>query len=150
MKGGSHALNAGLRRVALGVKRFFRTSTPQGTQSTMATVTKQQELDDVSRISAIHRARVNVKSLAAEARFIRQEEQRCGQEFRNDLASHRRGRLRDEARYAQLALAFFRRRSYRTVEGKCDAAPFVGRLHEKAKRLNWRVTVEMIQQWLGE
>lgn len=61
-----------------------------------------------SRVMAIHRLRVNVKSLAAEAKIIRREVQRCGYQYEQVLINHRRGYLRDEARYAQLALAYVR------------------------------------------
>jgi len=67
-------------------------------------------------VLTIHRLRVNVKSLAAESRIIRQEERRCGPLYRSDLHGHRVGRLREESRLAQLALAFVRRRPYRSVE----------------------------------
>ena len=60
------------------------------------------------RVMAIHRLRVNVKSLAAEAKIIRRETQRCGYQYEQMLVNHRRGYLRDEARYAQLALAYVR------------------------------------------
>lgn len=70
------------------------------------------------RVIAIKRLRVNVKSLAAEARFIRREEQKSGDflRYRMELADHRRGSLREEARYAQLALAFIRGRPHRNPD----------------------------------
>lgn len=71
-----------------------------------------------SRVAAIHQLRVNVKSLAAEAKIIRQEQQRAGVAYRHMLSEHRRGTLRSEARYAQLALALLRGRRYRTVESR--------------------------------
>ncbi len=70
------------------------------------------------RVQAIHMLRVNVKSLAEEARIIRKEECRAGFEYRWALNIHRRGVLREESRYAQLALAFVRERRYATVEAK--------------------------------
>ena len=65
-------------------------------------------------------ARVNVKSLAAEARIIREEAVRRSLtgKYKDALQSHRRGRLRHEARYAQLAYAFLRGRGYRQAEQK--------------------------------
>lgn len=71
-----------------------------------------------ARVAAIHSLRVNIKSLAAEARIIRQETRRAGPAYRNALAEHRRGRLRSEARYAHLAQAFIRGRAHREVEVK--------------------------------
>ena len=67
---------------------------------------------------AIAKLRVNAKSLANEARFIRQETAKTRPENRGELAAHRRGRLREEARLAYLALAFLRNRPYRSVEAK--------------------------------
>lgn len=69
-----------------------------------------------SKVAAIHMLRVNVKSLAAEAKLIRHEEKRAGIQYQTALQLHRRGRLREEARYAQLALAFLRGRHLRQVE----------------------------------
>ena len=94
----------------------------------------QTERKHDQRISAIHKLRVNVKSLAAESRLIRQEERRCGECYRSELSEHRRGRLREEARYAQLALAHFRGRPYKSVEAKCLVPVDAKRLFEKAKR----------------
>jgi hypothetical protein len=101
-----------------------------------------------SKVAAIHKLRVNVKSLAAEARVIRHEAERCGTVYRDALTSHRRGRLREEARYAQLALAFYRSRPYRTVEQKCFAFPDLKRLTEKVKRYDWSVKDSDVHQWL--
>lgn len=85
-------------------------------------------------VAAIHKLRVNAKSLAAEARIIRQEEQRCGGCYRAELTEHRRGRLRTEARYTFLALAFVRGRKYREVENKAKVKPEAARLLEKLTR----------------
>ena len=85
-------------------------------------------------VAAIHRLRINVKSLAAESKLIRHEERRCGTVYRNMLSLHRRGRLREESRYAQLALAFLRARPYRNVEQSCRENPDCKRLMEKLNR----------------
>ncbi len=76
---------------------------------------KQYQYDQ--RIAAIHSLRVNVKSLAHEAKLIRSESKRCGPIYRQRMDNHRRYHLREEARYAQLALAFARQRPYKSVEG---------------------------------
>lgn len=68
------------------------------------------------KVAAIHKLRVNVKSLAAEAKIIRQECRRCGILYEYELTRHRTGRLREEARVAQLAIAFARGRTYRSAE----------------------------------
>jgi hypothetical protein len=108
------------------------------------------------RVTAIHRARVNVKSLAAEARLIRQEERRAGWVYREELARHRRGRLRDEARYAGLALAFIRGRAYSAVENNAKPGhrPDLVRLAKKIVGF-WRFPMpagltadEVVSRWL--
>jgi hypothetical protein len=99
------------------------------------------------RIAAIHQLRINVKSLAAEARLIRHEERRAGPAFRNMLADHRRGRVRDEARYAQLALAFVRGRPYSTVERTEKGIDFK-RLVEKVKRFMPGNNESQIREWM--
>lgn len=101
-------------------------------------------------VYAIHRLRVNVKSLAAEARFIRQEERRTPT-YQAGLRDHRTGRLREEARYTQLALSFVRGRPYVTVEMDGSKAIDVKRLTEKIGRAtyaNW-VTQSKVGEWLG-
>lgn len=70
------------------------------------------------KVSAIHKLRVNIKSLAAEARIIRQEARRAGNFYSWQLTNHRRGKLREEARYTHLALAYLRGRTYAEVEGE--------------------------------
>ena len=81
-----------------------------------AQVMKTYEYD--WKVAAIHKLRINVKSLAAEAKIIRQEARRCGACYEMELTLHRRGRLREEARYTHLALAFVRGRPYKSVERK--------------------------------
>jgi hypothetical protein len=84
-----------------------------------------------SQVAAIHKLRVNVKSLSAEARIIRAEEKRAGCCYRNALHLHRVGRLREEARYAQLALAFVRGKPYRSVESDKSKPVTLSRLVKK-------------------
>lgn len=69
-----------------------------------------------SKVAAIHTLRINVKSLAQEARYIRREEQRCGHAYREQLHIHRTVKVRWEARVAQLALAYVRGTSRESVE----------------------------------
>lgn len=66
--------------------------------------------------------RVKIKSLAAEARIIRLEEQRFPRGWRNNdvyhgLHHHRTYDVRKEARSALLAYAYLRGRLYSVVEG---------------------------------
>lgn len=86
---------------------------------------------------ARHRARVNIKSLAAEAKIIRQETAKAKQEYKTDLIEHRRGRLRYESRLAQLVLCYLngKPRSYCEPVHKDDPWDFQKRFTEKLKRL---------------
>lgn len=102
------------------------------------------------KIAAIHRIRVNIKSLTEEARIIRRETQRCGKEYKDMLHLHRTGRLREEARYALLTLAFLRGRKYKEVEQKCKVQPDDKRLGEKASRyISGNVRREVFE-WLNQ
>lgn len=87
-----------------------------------------------SKVAAIHKLRVNIKSLTAEARIIRQEARRAGPGYREQLSLHRRGRLREEARYTHLALAYLRGRAYRQAEGGCRQELDAGKLIDKLRR----------------
>jgi hypothetical protein len=100
------------------------------------------------KVAAIHTARVNVKSLAAEAKIIRKEERRCGSVYRNLLSHHRRTRLREEARYAHLALAYLRGRAYRTIEAQKGNSPDAKRLAEKIKRHWWQCKESDVLAWI--
>lgn len=113
-----------------------------------------------------HRARVNVKSLAAEARIIRHELERirrrsqslasngspelndARQQARRDLLTHRRGRLREQSRLAQLALAFIRGRPYAQVEAKTDREVGHYVLQTKLKRFGVEVEDYEVRNWL--
>ena len=72
------------------------------------------------KVAAIHRLRVNIKSLAAEAKIIRHEESRAGFDYYFELNHHRRGNLRYEARLAHLALGFIRGRKRSYVENNAE------------------------------
>jgi hypothetical protein len=102
-----------------------------------------------SNTLALHRLRVNVKSLAAEARIIRHETARAGAAYRHFLSEHRRGKLREESRYAQLALAFVRGRKYRNCEVKTAVAPELGRLLRKLERFDLRPAADDVSAWLS-
>lgn len=113
-----------------------------------------------AKIAAIHTLRVNVKSLAAEAKLNRQEMRRAGPVYRSVLANHRKTKLREEARYAQLALAWVRDVPYRTVEQKTKNWVDVKRLREKIMRhfrryedqgnstWDWTPTEQTLTDWL--
>ncbi len=76
--------------------------------------------------------KVKVKSLAAEARIIRREEQRCKArpadkpgrtELLLQLKAHRRDTVRREARHSLLAMGYLRGRAYRAMERTCRQDP---------------------------
>jgi len=72
--------------------------------------------------------RVKVKSLAAEAKIIRREEKRMrGGALRDELALHRRGVVRSEARHTHLAYGFIRGRTLQQIEGRTEWPAFVSR-----------------------
>ena len=90
------------------------TANEEPPMSEIAKIIEERQYD--RKVAAIHRLRVNLKSLAAEAKIIRHETRRAGPRYRDMLSLHRRGRLREEARYTHLALALLRGRTYRQVE----------------------------------
>lgn len=103
------------------------------------------------KVAAIHRLRVNVKSLAAEAKIIRQEAWRCGMAYEYSLTLHRKGRLREEARYAHLALAYFRGRSYKSVEAKAktmDADKLMDKIHRAGFQGGRTEALKATVKWL--
>lgn len=103
------------------------------------------------KVAAIHSLRINVKSLAAEARFIRKEEKRCGPSYRSSLSFHRILNVRQEAMHAQLALAFLKGRQYRAVEQKAFSNPSAIRISKKLiKHFGDLVEVgqKAVEKWL--
>jgi len=98
----------------------------------------------------IARLRVNVKSLAAEAKIIRQEFRRTKLQ---ELELHRRGRVREEARYAQLALAFVRGMCYNDVEKKCSKKPDEQRLLKKINNFleyGSKIDLLVVRNWINK
>lgn len=100
------------------------------------------------RIAAIHKLRVNLKSLAFEAKAIRHEERRAGIVYRSSLREHRVGPLREEIRYTGLALAFVRNRPYRRVENVGSKELLASRLVKKILGKIPNQNVEQIEQWI--
>lgn len=80
-------------------------------------------------------AKVNVMSLAAEAKLNRIEANKAKARNRKSVAykldDHRRGHLRREARAANLAYAFLKGRDYKQVEAKCHEIPDWQRVERK-------------------
>jgi hypothetical protein len=92
--------------------------------------------------------KVKIKSLAAEARIIRHEERKSRGQLRNDLANHRKGIVRREARNTQLAYGYLRGRSYRQLEHSCHRQPdweAVERMVKRYGRLN-----QPLKEWANE
>lgn len=98
----------------------------------------------------VHKLRVNVKSLAAEAKIIRDEMRRATtKEAREALHYHRMTRVRPEARLAHLALAFTRGVPYKRVEPTANEQPLVKDLTNKVTRFAWTANAEQkIRDWL--
>lgn len=96
---------------------------------------------------SIHAARVNVKSLAAEAIIIRKEMGRASELDRCTLYNHKVNVVKKEARLANLALAFLRGRPYKSCE--ITSKPFdVVKLTAKINRFACiKYTVDDVLNW---
>jgi len=96
---------------------------------------------------------VNVKSLAAEAKFIREEiHKTTSTSVKNALATHRMMRLKPESRLAHLALAFVRGQPYRKVENKVRTKPCKSAMEKKINKFvsySQRVSVTDVDNWLA-
>jgi len=107
----------------------------------------------------ISRARVNIKSLAAEAKIIRQEVSKAkSTHIKNDLHHHKIEVVRPEARLAQLALAFLKNMPYKAVE--ITNKPLdISRLGRKINlflmgyapvdQKYWKISREQIISWIN-
>lgn len=141
-----------MQRAAQAVVGLFR-DTAYKAINQEPPMTTEQKNEFKSSVAAVHRLRVNIKSLAAEARMIRHEASRAGIQYQAMLHGHRRGRLREEARYAQLALAICRGRSYKVVEGGCRIPVDETRLCDKLVRAGycWNIgdAQPLVKKWLG-
>jgi hypothetical protein len=101
---------------------------------------------------AIKRARVNIKSLTAEAVIIRKEIRRASDTWvKNDLHNHRMLKVRPEARLANLAMAFLKGHPKSTAE-VTEKTIDVKRLHSKISIFigysTKAVSLQEIQDWL--
>lgn len=113
--------------------------------------------------------KIKLKSLAIEAKIIRQEEDRLKgtqklhlQDLRREMAEHRRGVVRNESRHTGLAYAFIRGKGYREVEprgvvqalnedGKPSGPVFVDAEKIRGMVLKYgsqKVPPDFIKQWL--
>lgn len=98
---------------------------------------------------SIKKLKINVKSLAAESRFIRREESKCGwfAMYREQLSLHRRTQLREESRYALLAYQFLRGRPYKSVENSKRGVD-VMRVLKKIIKTGYDATASQIANWI--
>lgn len=99
------------------------------------------------------RARINLKSLAAEAKFIRREIKKTGNEYyKNDLNLHKVNRLRPEARLANLAMAFLRglKRSdvERSYKEEISTVQLVNKLNKFLGYYDQIKDQNIIKEWL--
>lgn len=102
--------------------------------------------------------KVNIKSLAAESKFIRKEQAEVKDRHTGncvafkELDGHRRGIVRQEARAAQLLYAFLRGRDYRQVEPNADWSTYDFQLmcnRLEAKCQKYHIRYEKIVEWMG-
>jgi hypothetical protein len=100
------------------------------------------------KIAAIHTLRVNIKTLAAEAVIIRKEEKRAGICYLSYLRHHRTSRLREEARYTHLALAFVRGHKYTRVEQSAKVPVDAKRLANKINFHLKTASIAAVMNWL--
>lgn len=106
---------------------------------------------DIDRKRAIHQLRVNVKSLAAEARFIRQEVKRTKYpEIKASLTWHRQWRVRQEARVAHLCLAYVKGLPYKACEPVTRTPVTRQEIVKKLARFIGPMESTRINEWLVE
>lgn len=106
---------------------------------------------------SIRIARVNIKSLAAEAQFIRKEirEARTPHD-KSCLHSHRIQIVRPESRIAQLALAYLKGMDRRQCENSYKTEVDPVKLFNKLKKFDYVIginkeeSMEKIKNWLGK
>lgn len=101
-----------------------------------------------------HRARINIKSLAAEAAIIKREISRVSKRhsaYAENLRHHKVMKVKPEARLAQLALAFLKgipRKVCETSEKPVDIKKLHGKITKfcdfPCKRL---VTFDEVSEW---
>ena len=113
---------------------------------------KELTYTEECRCAAIHAMRVNVKSLAMESKFNRQEVAKTKNHFvKGFLNDHRIHRLRNEARHAQLALAAVRGKPYILIEQKTKHSPDFDKIRTKAKQYVWyHKDRDKINSWIIE
>lgn len=108
------------------------------------------EKDPPWKASAKRFLKVKLKSLAAEAVIIRQEEAKAKGQLRNDLHAHRVLVVRSESRATLLAYNFIRGRTYEQTEGKCKTPAPKERVEAMVKKYAWGIAdwKQNLQTWL--
>lgn len=81
--------------------------------------------------------KIKIKSLAAEAVIIRQEERKSSGDTRTSLHLHRTLDVRREARASLLAYAFLRNKPLEIVE------------HPKSRKVNWPDVIRIVKRFGG-
>jgi len=94
--------------------------------------------------------RVNIKSLAAESKFIRREIKRSRDEFvKGCLNNHRINDVRSEARCAQLALAALRNIPYDCIERNAKSQPDWNRVKSKVSKTGYGIYIkQQLEKWI--
>lgn len=90
--------------------------------------------DHVTIIDRREMLRVKLKSLAAEAKIIRAEEQRTHTVLRSELHDHRVKVVRSEARCTHLAYGFIRGRTLEQMEPSSETEPDWDRVRKMLKK----------------
>lgn len=103
------------------------------------------------KCAAIHALRINVKSLAMESKYNRQETSKIKNHFvKSYLNEHRVHKLREEARITQLALAAVRGEPYILIEQKTKHPPNFDKVSAKARKYIWfGPDKKKIAQWIA-
>lgn len=97
---------------------------------------------------SVIRARINVKSLAAEAKIIRKEIDRVAEQQRWFLRDHKVNKVRPEARLANLALGFLKNKPHSVIE-RTSKPINVEKLTRKISIFTLRVvTMDEVKKWL--
>ncbi len=105
--------------------------------------------------------KVKIKSLAAEAKIIRNEEHKSRFSWKHDqtgpyieLKTHRRYNVRWAARSSLLAYAFLRGKSYKQIEPKTHEAPNIRSVADNVLRFSDLYKIdeakELVEKWIKE
>lgn len=100
---------------------------------------------------AIKKARVNIKSLAAESKIIRGEIRKTNDSYViNTLHYHRVNKVRPEARLANLAMAFLKGNKKSSAEITSKEID-IKKLHNKISGFVWPsviIDIQEVKDWL--